>query len=186
VGKSSLLYRMVENEFLEKPSATVGTDFSTKTIEYQNQSVQLQLWDTSGQEKFNSLTRSYYQGAKIAILVYDITDYESFSEAKELLEDVKSLVESWCVFVLVGNKLDLESNRTVSIEEATNYAKRNDLLFIEISPKDGTNIDELFRMVLPHIILSESEVESSTIKLASENNINTNKTESKIKPKCCS
>lgn len=144
VGKSCILHQFIENKFKEDTTHTIGVEFGSKVINVINKSIKLQIWDTAGQERFRSVTRSYYRGAAGALLAYDISSRESFNSLQNWLTDARSLASPSIVIILVGNKKDLEANREVSYQEASQFAKENDLIFVECSAVSGENVDEAF------------------------------------------
>jgi small GTP-binding protein domain len=145
VGKTSLILRYCDNEFQENYSATIGLDFKIRTIKIGNKTVKIQIWDTAGQERYNALTSVYYKGSHGCIAVYDITNRESFEVAKKHLN--KAYTEygfpKGCA-LLVGNKLDLETNRKVSRQEGLNLASAFEAGFVEASAKTSEYVDDIF------------------------------------------
>ena len=144
VDKTQLINRYTKGEFGGVYLTTVGVDFQDKIIDIENKKVRLQIWDTAGQEKFRNVTKSYFQSAHGFVLVYDITDKESFEKLnfwidQNILNGPKNMK-----FVLVGNKCDLTEHRQVSIEDGENLAKKYNIKFFEASARDGTNVNELF------------------------------------------
>lgn len=109
--------------------------------------VKYQIWDTAGQERFHSLAPMYYRGAQAALVVYDLTDDNSFQKAKLWVKELQVQGDPNVVIVLVGNKLDKEQFRKVQEKEAKSYAESQQLLFIETSAKNGANITELFTRI---------------------------------------
>ena len=106
--------------------------------------VKLQIWDTAGQESFRSITRSYYRGAAGALLVYDITRRETFSQVDRWLTEARENASQNMVIMLIGNKLDLEHKRAVTKEEAMAFARTNKLIFLETSAKTAENVEKAF------------------------------------------
>ncbi|KAF7265804.1 ras-related protein Rab6-like [Rhynchophorus ferrugineus] len=147
VGKTSMITRFMYDSFDTNYQATVGIDFLSKTIYFQNKVVRLQLWDTAGQERFRSLIPSYIRDSQVAIIVYDITNALSFEQTIKWIDDVKSERGSNVLIILVGNKVDLESLREVTIEEGQKLAKKLNIPFIETSAKCGYNIKQLFARI---------------------------------------
>ena len=109
VGKTSLLLRFTENKFVDNNIATIGIDVQVKTINYKGKKIELQLWDSAGQEKFRSLSRQFYSKAQGIILVYDITNKGSFTALKQWLKDIHTNFSNQPNMILVGNKTDLKS-----------------------------------------------------------------------------
>jgi len=144
VGKSCLLLNFIDKGFRKEHLVTIGVDFGSKIVDVKGIKYKLLIWDTAGQETFNSISRSYYRNAVGGLLVYDITNKESFQNVKKWLENVKEFSKSPVSLVLVGNKTDLESERVVSKEEGEAFAKEHGLPFIETSAKQSANVDEAF------------------------------------------
>lgn len=144
VGKSCLLLRFDEGRFQPIHDVTVGVTFSIKKLQIDGKSVKVQIWDTAGQEIFRSITRSYYRDSACAIIVYDITERGSFEKLGDWIRDVRNLAPPECQLVLVGNKIDLASQRVVSTTEGSDFADQHGLLFFEASAATGENVQELF------------------------------------------
>ena len=144
VGKSNLLLRYAHDKFNEDYQATIGVEFGAKNVEINNKTFRIQIWDTAGQENFRSITRAYYKNSVCAIIVYDITNKESFNNIQNWIEDCKNQCPKTVFFVLVGNKNDLENERKVSFEEGKKFADSNDILFFESSAKTGNNVEDIF------------------------------------------
>ena len=111
VGKSSLLVRFAEDIFTDNFMPTIGVDFKIKTVDVDSKQIKLQIWDTAGQERFKTITSSYYKGAHGIIVVYDITDRESFSNIQTWMAEVEKHASDNISRILVGNKCDLEGQR---------------------------------------------------------------------------
>lgn len=141
-GKSSLVLRYVKGQFFDYQASTVGAAFLTKTIPELN--VKFEIWDTAGQERYHSLAPMYYRGAAAAIIVYDITNADSFARAKAWVRELQRQANPNMVMALAGNKADLEEQRVVSTEDAQAYANENGLFFVETSAKTAANVEELF------------------------------------------
>ncbi|CAG9763348.1 unnamed protein product [Ceutorhynchus assimilis] len=147
VGKTSMITRFMYDSFDPNYQATIGIDFLSKTIYFHDRTVRLQLWDTAGQERFRSLIPSYIRDSQVAVIVYDITNLNSFELTTRWIEDVRSERGNQVVVVLVGNKVDLESCREVPTEKAEKLAKELDVLFIETSAKCSYNVKQLFKRI---------------------------------------
>jgi len=148
VGKSCTLLQFTDNEFQNSHEVTIGVEFGTQTIELENKEkkiIKIQIWDTAGQECFRSITRSYYRGAAVAILIYDITNSKSFKDISNWLKELLLNSENKMTIAIVGNKSDLSDKRQVSRKEAQEFAEENGCMFIETSAKDSTNINKLFK-----------------------------------------
>ncbi|KRX08413.1 P-loop containing nucleoside triphosphate hydrolase [Pseudocohnilembus persalinus] len=144
VGKSSILLQFMQGKFREGHEITIGVEFGSKTIQIDNQDIKLQIWDTAGQEDFRSLTRGYYRNTAGAIIVYDITRRETFENVIQWIEEAKNNGNQEMMFILIGNKMDLESQRMVSKEEGQQLALKHDMLFLETSAKQNVQIQEIF------------------------------------------
>lgn len=134
VGKTSLMYNYVYGAVPKEASITIGVELGARVIDIQGQSqrAKLHIWDTSGQEKFRSITRSYYRGAAGCLVLYDVTSRASFNHVREWLKDVRSVAPSSHVAImLVGTKTDLEEARMVATEEGQALAEQEGMLFAE-------------------------------------------------------
>ncbi|XP_072034266.1 ras-related protein Rab-6A isoform X1 [Amphiura filiformis] len=147
VGKTSLITRFMYDSFDNTYQATIGIDFLSKTMYLEDRTVRLQLWDTAGQERFRSLIPSYIRDSTVAVVVYDITNANSFHQTSKWIDDVRSERGTDVIIMLVGNKTDLADKRQVSIDEGERKAKELNVMFIETSAKAGYNVKQLFRRV---------------------------------------
>jgi Ras-related protein Rab-6A len=148
VGKSSILNRFYQDKFEQDYQATIGLDFHSKNVEIKGTTIRLLLYDTAGQEKFKSLIPMYIRDANIIIVVYDITNKDSFIHTEHWVNETKDLKREDAIFVLVGNKIDLEENRAVSHKEAEDFAAEKGFLFHEVSAKTGDEVQELFTSII--------------------------------------
>lgn len=145
VGKSSIALRFVKDQFDDFRESTIGAAFLTKTLPRDAEhSVKFEIWDTAGQERYKSLAPMYYRNAHCAVVVYDITQESSLQNAKGWISELQRHADAGIVVALVGNKTDLEEQRTVPAEEGKKYADSEGLLFFETSAKSAQNINELF------------------------------------------
>lgn len=140
VGKTSIITRFMYDKFDTTYQATIGIDFISKTMYLEDRTVRLQLWDTAGQERFRSLIPSYIRDSSVAVVVYDVTNRQSFLNTARWIEEVRSERGADVIIVLVGNKTDLVDKRQVSIEEGDGKARDASVMFIETSAKAGFNI----------------------------------------------
>ena len=144
VGKSSVLMRYTDNSFSESYISTIGVDFRFKTINLNGENIKLQIWDTAGQERFRSITSSFYRGADAIIMVYDITDKQSFTNIDYwLMEAKKHTNDRNLPIIIIGNKSE-RTDRCVQFVELKKIATDHDTLFTECSARTGDNIDKLF------------------------------------------
>eukprot|EP01121_Diplochlamys_sp_Union-15-3_P015268 TRINITY_DN5011_c0_g4_i1.p1 TRINITY_DN5011_c0_g4~~TRINITY_DN5011_c0_g4_i1.p1 ORF type:complete len:209 (+),score=28.13 TRINITY_DN5011_c0_g4_i1:85-711(+) len=144
VGKSSLLLRFADNTFTDSFISTIGVDFKTKNIDIDGRNIKLQIWDTAGQERFRTITSSYYRGANGIVVVYDITNLETFKNVQKWLQEIDRYACENVFKVLVGNKCDLVNERKVPAQTAKEFADQLNLLCIEASAKEAKNVDEAF------------------------------------------
>ena len=148
VGKSSILNRFYQDRFEPDYQATIGLDFHSKNVEIKGSTIRLLLYDTAGQERFKSLIPMYIRDANIIIVVYDISNKDSFIHTDHWVNETKDLKREDAIFVLVGNKIDLEDKRVVTNKEASDFAEEKGFLFHEVSAKTGDEVQELFNNVI--------------------------------------
>jgi len=144
VGKSCLLLRFADDTYTESYISTIGVDFKIRTVELDGKTIKLQIWDTAGQERFRTITSSYYRGAHGIIVVYDVTDVESFNNVKQWLHEIDRYASESVNKLLVGNKSDLASKRAVSFEARKEFADSLGIEFVETSAKNATNVEKAF------------------------------------------
>lgn len=144
VGKSCLLLRFADDTYTESYISTIGVDFKIRTIELDGKTIKLQIWDPAGQERFRTITSSYYRGAHGIIVVYDITDQESFNNVKQWLQEIDRYACENVNKLLVGNKSDLTTKRAVDGGQAKEYADQLGIPFLETSAKNATNVEQAF------------------------------------------
>jgi len=144
VGKSCLLLRFADDTYTESYISTIGVDFKIRTVELDGKTIKLQIWDTAGQERFRTITSSYYRGAHGIIVVYDITDSESFTNVKQWLHEIDRYASENVNKLLVGNKSDLTTKRAVTYESGKEFADSLGIEFIETSAKHATNVEKAF------------------------------------------
>jgi small GTP-binding protein len=152
VGKSCILLGYTDGRFKDIHETTVGVEFGSKTVKLDEDVVRLQIWDTAGQESFQSITRSYYRGAIACILVYDVTRRSSFTHLTNWHQDAVREGNEFMKFTLVANKTDLEDKRVVSTKEGLDFANEHNMEFIEVSAKMGENIEEAFEVTARNIL----------------------------------
>ncbi|CAK87929.1 unnamed protein product (macronuclear) [Paramecium tetraurelia] len=175
VGKSCMLMRYVDNNFTNNFYNTIGVDFKIKSIFLENKNIKLQIWDTAGQDRFRTITCSYYRGAHGIIIVYDITDRESFDSVKMWMSEIDKYThgithryaQEDVIRMLVGNKCDVDDKRAVSYEEGEALAKQLKLQFIETSAKLSTNIEQSFLTIAKNVL----EKSQNSIKTESAQNM---------------
>ena len=195
VGKSSILNRFSHDKFEEEYQSTIGLDFHSKNETINGANIRLLLYDTAGQEKFKSLIPMYIRDANIIIVVYDITIKDSFTHTSHWVNETKDLKREDAIFVLVGNKIDLNDKRQVSSQEGQNYAKEKEFIFFEVSARTGQGIQELFNnnifpeMVKKFKIVGDDDDLYKTNEQKTDNDemngVKLDSTEKKKKKGCC-
>ena len=151
VGKSSLLLRFSDDTFTGNFMPTIGVDFKIRTLEVDGKTIKLQIWDTAGQERFKTITSSYYKGAHGIIVVYDVTDKESFKNIDTWMNEIEKHASDNVSRILCGNKCDLDDSRQVSMDEGKELADTYNIRFIESSAKDNANVEEAFTLMTKEI-----------------------------------
>jgi len=165
VGKTSLITRFMYDTFDNTYQATIGIDFLSKTMYLEDRTVRLQLWDTAGQERFRSLIPSYIRDSSVAIVVFDITNRQSFLSTTKWIDDVRSERGNDVIIVLVGNKADLSDKRQVTLEEATAKSTQMNIMFMETSAKAGHNVKSLFKKIAMSLPGMEKESQAENTKI---------------------
>jgi Ras-related protein Rab-1A len=151
VGKSCLLLRFADDTYTESYITTIGVDFKIRTVEIDTKTIKLQIWDTAGQERFRTITSSYYRGAHGIIVVYDVTDAESFNNVKQWLHEIDRYASENVNKLLVGNKSDLVAKRAVTFEQGQEFANSLGIEFVETSAKNSTNVEKAFMVMSSQI-----------------------------------
>ena len=164
--------------------SSIGVDFKTKQIEFDDRLVKLQIWDTAGHEKFRTITTSYYKSAHAIIILYDITQKTSFDHIRNWITEIDKFGKQGVLKVIVGNKSDMENNRKITKEAAENLALKYGLKSWEVSATDNTNIEEMFLDKIKTLLEKNSKIISDGSSMA--NNIFLNKNgKNKKQKKCC-
>ncbi|XP_031502359.1 ras-related protein RABC2a-like [Nymphaea colorata] len=163
VGKSSLLLSFTSHS-LESLAPTIGVDFKIKQLTVAGKKLKLTIWDTAGQERFRTLTSSYYRGAQGIILVYDVTRRETFTNLTDVWAKEVELYSTNqdCIKMLVGNKVDMESERAVTREEGLALAQEHKCLFLECSAKNSINVEKCFEELALKILDMPSLLEEGS------------------------
>ena len=139
----------MKDEFVQDSKTTIGVEFTAKMINTSDgKKIKAQIWDTAGEEKYKSVTNTYFRGAVGAFLIYDITSKRSFDLIPDWLDKIQDNGGTEIVIMLVGNKTDLEPQREVTTEQGQKYAQKNGLAFIETSAKDGNNVELAFNTII--------------------------------------
>ena len=192
VGKTGITNRYLKGNFQEDTKTTVGVEFGAKKVYIKDKCVKIQIWDTAGQERYRSVTTAYYKGAKGALIVYDITNTQTFENVECWIKEVKDATDKEIKIILIGNKSDLEENRLVSVEEGRLMSEENNLSFFETSGKNNINVDKAFDDISVEVVsnmIEKSKFEDKDDFLLSSNfkNMNLNENNDKLvkKKECC-
>jgi Ras-related protein Rab-11A len=172
VGKTSILHRFIGQKFAESYRCTVGVEFKIKSILLDPYtSAELKIWDTCGEEKFQSVTRQYYNDTNGIILLYDLSDKNTFNSLNKWLKEIRNYAPKNTVIIIVGNKVDLE--RKVSHDDAITFANNENISYLEVSAKNGINIELIFEKLCKEMVIKKKEIieennESENIKLGNK------------------
>ena len=161
IGKTSLISRYCNNEFLGGVYlSTIGIDFQIKHLVLNKKNIRLQIWDTAGQERYRNIAKNYFQSSDGFVIVYDISNTESFEKLDYWIEQIKANSQEYTKMILFGNKCDIIEDRKIKKEEGEEYAKNNNINFFEVSAKEGTNVDKAFESFVKDILDSSSPNEN--------------------------
>ncbi|CAF0891780.1 unnamed protein product [Didymodactylos carnosus] len=178
VGKSSLMTRFVDQTFQSTFIPTVGVDFKVRTLIVDDYQCKVQIWDTAGQERFRVITTTYYRDASGVLIVYDVTNGDTFSKVRRWIDEINKHCDETIAKVLVGNKddSDVSSNKVVLTEDAQQYSKHMDLAFYETSARDNKNVDKAFyevtRLALKNRLESRLIQNKNQANYSSKDNLN--------------
>ena len=153
---------------------SIGVDFKLKNIEIEGKKIKLQIWDTAGEERFRTITTSYYKGAHAILIVFDITEKDSFDHVKNWVADIDKFAKQGVLRILVGNKCDLEKQRNVSKEEANELAEKLGIKYIETSAKDTINIETLFVDTAKYLLSMQVNISANANHIGGKNGIDLN------------
>jgi Ras-related protein Rab-8A len=166
VGKTCILLRFSEDIFKENYDVTIGLNYRIKSMTIENNPIKMQIWDTSGEEKFKAIAKNFYRGAHGVLLVYDICQKNSFLDVKSWIEQIiENADNDDIVMILCGNKCDNERERKISREEGENLAKNYGIPFFECSAKNNININKMFETMAQKIFSKVGNRQSSSVKL---------------------
>ena len=187
VGKSSLFLRFVDDVWNDTFVPTIGVDFKIKTFEIDSKKIKMQIWDTAGQERFKNIISSYYRGAHGILLLYDVTDKESFKNLSNWLIEIEKNASKNILRILIGNKCDLEDKRVITHAQGKEFADTYGLKFIENSAKKNLNVSEAFETLGRELMNAgaekkiEKQKENKKISVAKAQDLTTQKRQG-----CCS
>ena len=186
VGKSSLFLRFVDDIWNDTFVPTIGVDFKIKTLEIDGKKIKMQIWDTAGQERFKNIIASYYRGAHGILLLYDVTDRESFKNLSNWLIEIEKNANKNILKVLIGNKTDLQEKRIISYNQGKEFADTYGLKYVETSAKKNLNVTEAFETLGREIMAANADKkitrqkQNKTITVSKAQDLNIDKKEG-----CC-
>lgn len=151
VGKSCILSQFADNFYTPNSIMTAGIDFKTKKIKIDNKEVKLQIWDTAGQEKYRSITQSFYKNAMGVFIVFDLTSQESFDNIKNWIRQVKNHAHADVYKMLLGNKCDVEVDKKIPKDQIAELVNELNIEYYETSAKANVNINEAFYQIAKQI-----------------------------------
>jgi len=143
VGKSSLVHRYVAGQFNRSYSVTIGADFASREVDMGKETIRLVIWDLAGQQRFHLVREGFYRGAKVVVLVFDVTHHESWADLPLWEEEVARRVPN-AQIVIVGNKTDLGCKRATPYQVACRWAQDRRYGYVETSCATGAGVDDLF------------------------------------------
>ena len=173
VGKTNLLSRFVNNSFNQNSRNTIGVDFSAVDLSINGQNIKAQFWDTAGQEKYRSIASAYYKNAQGIIITYDVTREKTFENVNSWYNELREQGEPDVEIILIGNKIDLESERKVTSDQGAQLAKEKGMFFMEVSAKTNQDecVENAFKILLEEIVNKTEErlKESRVYEIQSQN-----------------
>jgi len=189
VGKSSLLLRFADNTFTSAYINTIGVDFKIRTVDLEGQKIKLQIWDTAGQERFRTITATYYRGTHGVLVVYDVTERDTFENVRRWMNEIDSNCDT-CTNnvnrVLVGNKSDMINDITISKEEGEAYAKQIGVPHFWTSAKSNDQVDEMFRQITKMALNSRKRQDAGQNQTNRDGRLDLDKSNKKpAKKGCC-
>lgn len=161
-GKTSIIQRYVNNQFNMNLCPTVQAGYFEKSLSFDNREISLEIWDTAGQERFHSITPIYYRDAAAGIIVFDVTDINSFSKSKQWVSELRNTNPS-IYLIMIGNKLDLQAIRVVSNGDAVGFCEENGITYFEGSAKTGMGINEIFCDIGLKLSESKAFIDASSL-----------------------
>ena len=185
VGKSSLLKKYCKNEFSNSYITTVGIDFQVKILTINNIKIKIQIWDTAGEERYRVVAKNYFNTSDGFIIMYDITNRESFDSVSNWVEQIKESTPNYKKSVIFGNKSDLNKLRDVQINEGKELAKKHDFKFFETSAKDGSNLNEGIESLVKDVLKDIDSIKLKRRNTTSLKEKKKSKVNKNVKEPCC-
>ncbi|KAJ5070763.1 ras-related protein rab-1a [Anaeramoeba ignava] len=182
VGKTSLLIRYFDGTFTEPYNTTIGVEFKIKTIEMNEKIYKFLVWDTAGAERFRAVTRSYYRGAHGIMVIYDVTNQDSFDNLKIWIQQIQAFANDNVNIMLIGAKSDLVSKKVIDTETGEKFAEQLGIPFFETSSKENINVNEAFETFFKQVGTRAVQTNDPNIK---NQNKNQNQNQNQNKTNCC-
>ena len=185
VGKSCLLTRFADDQFTENYVTTIGVDFRFKTMIVMDKIIKVQVWDTAGQERYRSITNTYYRGAKGILIVFDLTNPESFNNIENWINEVTVFTGKDVIIMCLGNKSDLK--KEINKNTIDEFKKKTKLEIINVSAKTGDRVEDAFKHIIELLIKknNDKKEENNSISLTPSTNNNTTPINENKKESCC-
>ena len=188
VGKTSILNRYTNGEFNHHYLATIGLDFFKKDEVIDGKTIRIKIWDTAGQERYKSLTQGYFRNAEGIMIVFDVSNIETFNNLKYWIQSIKTHIDvdnDHVPAIIIGNKIDI-FNREVTKEQGEKFSKEQNFEYFETSAKNGNNINECIRFLIEKVLKNKKRKDEElfpkeNIIIGEGNNDKNNK----AKSKCC-
>jgi len=153
VGKTNIVTRFVDDNFNPNSFDTIGIDFRFKIITINDEKYKLQIWDTSGKQKFHNIVVNYFPSVNGILLVYDVTNEQSFLDIEKWLDDIENYASENVIVILIGNKSDMTDQKVISTSRGNELAHKHNIRFIETSAKNDDNIINTFTTIVNDIKL---------------------------------
>jgi len=185
VGKSNILTQYLNDKFDPNSKSTVGVEFGTKNVKIKNTKIKLQIWDTAGQERYRAITSAYYKGAKGALIVYDITNKNSFNNIDKWIADIKANGDKNVSIIIVGNKSDLNDKREVDEDEGIQKSETFKTAFMETSALTGDNVSQAFSKLVQQIFENKCSNSSEGDEPELDKGVNLSEKTEDQTSKCC-
>ena len=167
-GKSSILLKFAENTFKNEHHTTIGVDMKSRYIKIDETNVKLHIWDTAGQERFRSIIRTYYETASGIVLVFDLSNRESFNDLEYWIDELRIAGKDKCPIILVGNKSDLYFKRIITHQEILNFVNGIGLnmAYLEVSAKNDINVNNIFIDLTTKILYDNNGDEGNEMRMS--------------------
>ena len=181
VGKTSIVNKFVRDRFNPNEQNTIGALYDSFQEVREGHKIEIQIWDTAGQEQYRSLSPVYFRSAAAAIIVFDVTNDESFQNLPGWLTSFREVSTDKAIVIVVGNKTDLEAARKVTREDAEDFARRNDCEYAETSARTGDGVQDLFKFKLVDLLIKRNleEMTSTERQIAPSRDLRGNEPEKK-------